>query len=131
MQATVQTPAAMPAAFARGLESGDIEQLACLYVEEAATRTSEGQVVHGIAGIREVLQGLLARNARFDGTVRWSVTVGDVALIIVDWTAARNRTEWQARALHRDLDARAWPRRRRGLAVPYHESEWNGWDGRA
>ena len=49
MQATVQTPGAMPAAFARGLESGDIEQLACLYAEEAAVRTSEGRVVHGAA----------------------------------------------------------------------------------
>ncbi len=91
MQATVQRPEDMPAAFARGLESGDIEQLACLYADEAAVRTSEGQVVHGIAGIREVFQGLLARKARFDGKVRWSVAVGDVALIIVDWKSRETK----------------------------------------
>jgi ketosteroid isomerase-like protein len=86
MQGTVDTPEAMPAAFAKALEKEDLEGLAALYAEDAATRTSEGRIVRGLPGIREVLEGLLVRKARFDGKVRWSVAVGDVALIIVDWT---------------------------------------------
>ena len=86
MHGMVRSPGDMPAAFARALEDGDLEQFASLYADEAATRATSGQVVHGKEQIREVLKGLLARKARFDGAVRWSVTVGDVALIIVDWT---------------------------------------------
>ena len=86
MQITVDAPEAMPAAFAQALENDDLEGLASLYAEDAATRTPEGRIVHGLADIREILKALLARKARFDGKVRWSVAVGDVALIIVDWT---------------------------------------------
>ncbi len=86
MQITVDAPEAMPAAFAQALENDDLEGLVSLYAEDAATRTSEGRTVHGLANIREILEALLARKARFDGKVRWSITVGDVALIIVDWT---------------------------------------------
>jgi ketosteroid isomerase-like protein len=86
MHGTVDTPGTMPAAFAQALEDGDLEGLASLYAEEAATRTPEGRIVRGLADIREVLRGLLARQARFDGKVRWSVAVGDTALVIVDWT---------------------------------------------
>ena len=86
MQATVDTPDVMPAAFAKALEDEDLEGLASLYADEAATRTSEGRIVRGIADIREVLKGLLARKARFDSKVRWSVVADDAALIIVDWT---------------------------------------------
>ena len=61
MQAKVATPDAMPQAFTEALASGDLEQLASLYFEQAATRTTEGKIIHGIAAIREVLEGLLAR----------------------------------------------------------------------
>ena len=97
MQAKVATPDAMPQAFTAALASGDLEQLASLYVEKAATRTTEGEIVHGIADIREVLKGLLARKAHFDGKVRWSVTVGDIALIIVDWKRSEIETDGKPR----------------------------------
>ncbi len=93
MHGMVRTPGDMPAAFARALESGDLEELASLYAEQAATRTTAGRVVHGKERVRQELKGLLAREARFDGSVRWSVTVGDVALIIVDWTRRETDAE--------------------------------------
>ncbi len=107
----------------RALRSGDLEQFASLYADEAATRTTAGRVVHGTEQIREVLKGLLARKARFDGAVRWSVTVGDVALIIVDWTRQEtahdgNRERFSGTSTHvlrRQADG--------GQRLPDHEPE--------
>ena len=38
MHGMVRSPGDMPAAFARALEDGDLEQFASLYADEAATR---------------------------------------------------------------------------------------------
>ena len=72
--------------FARALNVGDLEELASLY-EDDATIISGGQVVQGIAAIREALGAFLAMSPQMDlQTVSVLQGASNLALLQGRWT---------------------------------------------
>ena len=60
---TATQPDEMPAAFEQAFNTGDIEQVLALYESEAVLVPQPGQVVHGLAAIREALSRAKAANS--------------------------------------------------------------------
>ena len=79
------TPEELHALWINGVNRGDFEAVAALYEPTAAFAVQPGQVVEGIAAVREALAGLFALAPR--GTLEHLTVVGagDLALVVSRW----------------------------------------------
>ncbi len=68
------------------MNAGDLDAVMELYEPDATVVPQPGEVVTGTDAIREVMQGFLALQPRFELRPRQVLVTGDVALLMSDWT---------------------------------------------
>jgi uncharacterized protein (TIGR02246 family) len=81
-----ETPEQVLKAVVEGINTGDFELLMALYEPEAAFATEPGRLAPGLGGIRDALGGFAALNGKLDLEVRRVLEVGDLALVIGEWS---------------------------------------------
>ena len=82
---SVQRPEEMHQVFTAAFNAGDMTALLALYEADASLAPAPGEVVTGVAAIREALTGFLALKGRMTiDTVR-VIPAGDVALLHGSW----------------------------------------------
>jgi uncharacterized protein (TIGR02246 family) len=84
--ASTETPEQVLQAVVEGINTGNYELLLSLYEPQAAFATQPGKLAHGLAGICESLDGFVAMKGKLDLKVNRVLEVGDLALVIGDWT---------------------------------------------
>lgn len=82
---SVVKPEEMSRAFAAAFEARDIERLMALYELGVKYVLRSGQVVEGVAAVREVFQQAFALKANFEIENRYCVVNGDIALVRAEW----------------------------------------------
>jgi uncharacterized protein (TIGR02246 family) len=83
-----ETPEQVLEAVVEGINTGDFEMLMSLYEPEAAFATQPGSLAHGLGGIRDALGGFVAMNGKLDLDVSRVLEVGDLALVVGEWSFA-------------------------------------------
>jgi uncharacterized protein (TIGR02246 family) len=78
-------PDDMPATFEQAFNTGDINQVLALYETDAVFVPQPGQVVHGLAPIREALHGFLALKLPIRLERKRVLVMGDIALVSSSW----------------------------------------------
>ena len=81
-----ETPEQVLEAVVEGINTGNFETLMALYEPEAAFATQPGRLAPGLGGIRDALGGLVAMNGKLDLEVSRVLEVGDLALVVGDWS---------------------------------------------
>jgi ketosteroid isomerase-like protein len=81
-----ETPEQVLKAVVEGINTGDFELLTALYEAEAAFATEPGRLAPGLGGIRDALGGFVALNGKLDLEVRRVLEVGDLALVVGEWS---------------------------------------------
>ena len=81
-----ETPEQVLEAVVEGINTGNFETLMDLYEPEAAFATQPGRLAPGLAGIRDSLGGFVAMNGKLDLEVCRVLEVGDLALVVGDWS---------------------------------------------
>ncbi len=81
-----ETPEQVLEAVVEGINTGNFETLMALYEPGAGFATQPGSLAHGLGGIREALGGFVALNGKLDLEVRRVLEVGDLALVVGDWS---------------------------------------------
>jgi uncharacterized protein (TIGR02246 family) len=89
-------PDDMPATFEQAFNSGDIDQVLALYEADAVFVPQPGQVVHGLAAIREALQSFLALKLPIRLERKRVLVMGDVALVSSSWKLSGAGTDGSA-----------------------------------
>src|SRR5260370_38986615 len=69
-----------------GINAGNFETLMAVYEPEAAFATQPGRLAPGLGGIRDALGGFVAMNGKLDLNVSRVLKVGDLALVVGDWS---------------------------------------------
>ena len=80
------TPEQVLEAVVEGINTGNFEMLLALYEPEAAFATQPGKLTHGLPGICEALDGFVALNGKLDLEVSRVLEVGDLALVVGEWS---------------------------------------------
>jgi uncharacterized protein (TIGR02246 family) len=83
-----ETPERVLEAVVEGINTGNYETLMALYEPEAAFTTQPGRLAPGLEGIRDVLGGFVAMNGKLGLAVSRVLEVGDLALVVGDWSFA-------------------------------------------
>jgi uncharacterized protein (TIGR02246 family) len=82
-----KTPGQVPVAFDAAFNAGDVDAVLALFSENATMRMADGlNVASGQDALRTQFSGLLKSGARIRNEVRLSLTSGNVALVLLDWT---------------------------------------------
>ena len=81
-----ETPEQVLEGVVEGINTGNFETLMALYEPEAAFATQPGKLAHGLGGIRDALGGFVAMNGKLDLEVSRVLEVGDLALVVGDWS---------------------------------------------
>ena len=81
-----ETPEQVLEAVVEGINTGNFEILMALYEPEAAFATQPGRLAPGLGGIRDALGGFVAMNGKLDLEVSRVLEVGDLALVVGDWS---------------------------------------------
>jgi uncharacterized protein (TIGR02246 family) len=81
-----ETPEQTLKAVVEGINTGNFETLMALYEPEAAFATQPGRLALGLGGIRDALGGFVAMNGKLDLEVSRVLQVGDLALVVGDWS---------------------------------------------
>jgi ketosteroid isomerase-like protein len=81
-----ETPEQVLAAVVEGINTGNFQTLMALYEPEAAFATQPGRLAPGLGGIRDALGGFVAMNGKLDLEVSRVLEVGDLALVVGDWS---------------------------------------------
>jgi uncharacterized protein (TIGR02246 family) len=82
-----RTPEDCDRLFAQYLNAGNLDALVSLYEARASFVPQEGATVHGLAGIREALAGVVAMKPKLTMNVTKVVAAGDdLAVLYNDWT---------------------------------------------
>jgi uncharacterized protein (TIGR02246 family) len=81
-----ETPEQVLEAVVEGINTGNFETLMALYEPEAAFATQPGRLAPGLGGIRDALGGFVAMNGKLDLEVTRVLEVGDLALVVGDWS---------------------------------------------
>lgn len=81
-----ETPEQVLEAVVEGINTGNFETLMALYEPEAAFATQPGRLAPGLGGIRDALGGFVAMNGKLDLQVSRVLEVGDLALVVGDWS---------------------------------------------
>jgi uncharacterized protein (TIGR02246 family) len=69
-----------------GINTADYELLMSLYEPGAAFATQPGKLAHGLPGICEALDGFVALDGKLDLKVNRVLEVGDLALVVGEWS---------------------------------------------
>lgn len=83
---STETPEQVLEAVVEGINTGNFETLMALYEPEAAFATQPGRLAPGLGGIRDALGGFVAMNGKLDLEVSRVLEVGDLALVVGDWS---------------------------------------------
>jgi ketosteroid isomerase-like protein len=83
MTGSHDTPTALVERFVAAFNDGDLDALERLYLDDAVVVPVPGQVTEDRRG---ALAYLLSLKAAMSASVRRCLTVGDTALLVVDWT---------------------------------------------
>ena len=83
---STETPEQVLEAVVEGINTGNFEMLMALYEPEAAFATQPGRLAHGLGGIRDALGGFVAMNGKLDLEVSRVLEVGDLALVVGEWS---------------------------------------------
>lgn len=81
----ISTPEALSAAFEASINSGDLDAVLDLFTQDTAMRTPDGALVSG-AALRGYTAGTVAGRAELSNEPPLVLPVGDLALIVEDWT---------------------------------------------
>jgi uncharacterized protein (TIGR02246 family) len=81
-----ETPEQVLEAVVEGINTGNFETLMALYEPEAAFATQPGRLAPGLGGIRDALGGFVAMNGKLDLEVSRVLEVGDLALVVGEWS---------------------------------------------
>ena len=81
-----ETPAQVLEAVVEGINTGNFDTLMALYEPEAAFATQPGRLAPGLGGIRDALGGFVAMNGKLDLAVSRVLEVGDLALVVGEWS---------------------------------------------
>ncbi|WP_414441513.1 alpha/beta fold hydrolase [Burkholderia sp. 22PA0106] len=80
-------PEQVPQAFDAAFNAGDVEAVLALFDDDATMRMADGiHTAHGKPALRAALGPLLAGRPHIVNRVRRTLTSGDVALVLLDWT---------------------------------------------
>jgi uncharacterized protein (TIGR02246 family) len=79
------TPEEVHALFAQYFSAGDMDGIISLYEPDAALMPQPGQIVHGVAAIREALGGFLALKEEFEMQPVKAIQSSDIALLFSKW----------------------------------------------
>ena len=85
-QTITETPEQVLEAVVEGINTGNFETLMALYEPEAAFATQPGKLAPGLGGIRDALGGFVAMNGELDLEVSRVLEVGDLALVVGNWS---------------------------------------------
>jgi len=88
-----ETPVQVLEAVVDGINTGNFETLMSLYEPEAAFANQPGSLAPGLGGIRDALGGFVALNGKLDLEVSRVLEVGDLALVIGEWSFAGTRPD--------------------------------------
>ena len=80
------TPEQVLQAVVEGINTGNFETLMALYEPGAAFATQPGMLAPGLGGIRDALGGFVAMNGKLDLAVSRVLEVGDLALVVGEWS---------------------------------------------
>ena len=80
------TPGQVLEAVVEGINTGDFGILMDLYEPGAAFATAPGSLAPGLGGIREALGGFVAMRGKLDLEVKRVLEVGDLALVVGEWS---------------------------------------------
>jgi uncharacterized protein (TIGR02246 family) len=83
---STETPKQVLEAVVEGINTGNFDLLLSLYEPEAAFATQPGTLVQGLGGICEALDGFVAMNGKLDLKVSRVLEVGDLALVVGEWS---------------------------------------------
>ncbi len=82
-----------------GVNRGDFEAVAALYEPTTAFAVQPGQVVEGIAAVREALAGLFALRPRGTLEPLTVIGTGDLALLVSRWSLTGTGADGEAVSL--------------------------------
>jgi uncharacterized protein (TIGR02246 family) len=88
-----ETPVQVLEAVVDGINTGNFETLMSLYESEAAFATQPGSLAPGLGGIRDALGGFVALNGKLDLEVSRVLEVGDLALVVGEWSFVGTRPD--------------------------------------
>ena len=88
-----ETPVQVLEAVVDGINTGNFETLMSLYEPEAAFATQPGSLAPGLGGIRDALGGFVALNGKLDLEVSRVLEVGDLALVVGEWSFVGTRPD--------------------------------------
>ena len=69
-----------------GINTGNVDALMTLYEPDAAFATQPGSLTHGLAGVRQALDGFVAMKGTLDLKVTRVLEANDLALVAGVWT---------------------------------------------
>ena len=81
-----ETPEQVLEAVVEGINTGNYDLLLSLYEPGAAFATRPGKLAHGLEDICQALDGFIALNGKLDLEVKRVLQVGDLALVVGDWS---------------------------------------------
>jgi uncharacterized protein (TIGR02246 family) len=83
---SLATPKQVLESVVEGINSGNFDTLMSLYEPDAAFATQPGSLAPGLGGIRNALGGFVAMNGKLDLEVSRVLEVGDLALVVGNWS---------------------------------------------
>jgi uncharacterized protein (TIGR02246 family) len=86
LRVLMETPEQVLEAVVEGINTGNHELLLSLYEPGAAFATRPGNLVHGLGGVCQALDGFIALNGKLDLVVKRVLRVGDLALVLGEWS---------------------------------------------
>ena len=85
---STDTPEQVLQAVVEGINTGNHELLLSLYEPGAAFASRPGNLARGLGDICQALDGFIALNGRLDLEVKRVLEVGDLALVVGEWSFA-------------------------------------------
>jgi uncharacterized protein (TIGR02246 family) len=83
---TTTTPEEVLKAIVDGINAGNLDALMPLYESDAAFAAQPGNLIQGLAGVREGLAGFIAMKGKLDLKVTRVLMADDLALVIGVWS---------------------------------------------
>jgi len=80
------TPEEVLKSIVDGINTGNVDALMTLYEPDAAFATQPGSLTHGLAGVRQALDGFVAMKGTLDLKVTRVLEANDLALVAGVWT---------------------------------------------
>jgi len=81
-----RTPEDVLKSIVEGINTGNLDALMPLYENDAAFAAQPGNLAHGLAGVREALNGFIAMKGKLDLKVTRVLEANGLALVIGVWS---------------------------------------------